>query len=200
GIALIRSVKADPGATRNAVIDLDLATVSGAAVPVRFMHRVTATRDGAPGASRTIVLNRDHGEDASADLRATEVRFTRFVYSTPMAIAGLDGDGRILRTNAPFLSLFGSVVDRDMLDRRVRLDSVMHLRDRAAFEAALASARQRQADIAPIDTVLPDDEDRHIRFYVNAVADGGSAEGAEEAAIVYAVETTEQKALEAQMA
>lgn len=200
GIALIRSVKADPGATRNAVIDLDLATVSGAAVPVRFMHRVTATRDGAPGASRTIVLNRDHGEDASADLRASEVRFTRFFNSTPMAIAGVDGDGRILRTNAPFLSLFGSVVDRDMLDRRVRLDSVMHLRDRAAFEAALASARQRQADIAPIDTVLPDDEDRHIRFYVNAVADGGSAEGAEEAAIVYAVETTEQKALEAQMA
>src|SRR5690606_34330238 len=34
---------------------------------------------------------------------------------------------------------------------------------------------------------------------VNAVADGGG-EGAEEAAIVYAVETTEQKALEAQMA
>src|SRR5690606_2979630 len=100
GIALIRSVKADPGATRNAVIDLDLATVSGAAVPVRFMHRVTATRDGAPGASRTIVLNRDHGEDASADLRASEVRFTRFFNSTPMAIAGVDGDGRILRTNA----------------------------------------------------------------------------------------------------
>jgi two-component system cell cycle sensor histidine kinase/response regulator CckA len=38
-----------------------------------------------------------------------------------------------------------------------------------------------------------------MRFYVNAVADGGG-EGAEEAAIVYAVETTEQKALEAQMA
>lgn len=38
------------------------------------------------------------------------------------------------------------------------------------------------------------------RFYVNAVADGTDGEGAEEAAIVYAVETTEQKALEGQMA
>jgi len=37
-----------------------------------------------------------------------------------------------------------------------------------------------------------------MRFYVNAVADSG--ESVEEAAIVYAVETTEQKALEAQMA
>jgi two-component system cell cycle sensor histidine kinase/response regulator CckA len=117
-----------------------------------------------------------------------------------MAIAGVDKDGRILRTNAPFLSLFSTVVDRDAVDRRVRLDTVIHERDRAAFAAALEKARQRQADIAPIDTVLPNNEERHIRFYVNAVADGTGGEGAEEAAIVYAVETTEQKAMEGQMA
>jgi two-component system cell cycle sensor histidine kinase/response regulator CckA len=87
-----------------------------------------------------------------------------------------------------------------MLDRRVKLESVIHPRDHAAFEAALGKARQHQADIAPIDTVLPDNEERHIRFYVNAVADAGAGEGVEEAAIVYAVETTKQKALEAQMA
>ncbi len=200
GMALIRSVKADPGSTRNAVIDLDLMTVSGAAVPVRFMHRVTASRDGAPGPSRTIVLNRAEGEDASADLRASEVRFTRFFNSTPMAIAGVDGEGRILRTNAPFLSLFSPSVDRDMLDRRVKLEVVIHPRNRDAFDNALAKARLGQADISPIDTVLPDNEERHVRLYVSAVADGTSGEGAEEAAIVYAVDTTEQKALEAQMA
>ncbi|WP_159591804.1 cell cycle histidine kinase CckA [Chelativorans xinjiangense] len=200
GMALIQAVKAEHGTTRNAVIDLDLATVRGEALPVRFMHRVTATREGLPGPTRTIVLNRTLGEDASADLRASEVRFTRFFNSTPMAIASVDHDGRILRTNAPFLSLFSSVVDRDAVDRRIRLDTVMHDRDREAFALALEKAKQRQADISPIDTVLPGDEDRHMRFYVNAVADPGGGEGAEEAAIVYAVETTEQKALEAQMA
>lgn len=200
GMALIRSVRADPGQTRNAVVDLDLSTTGGAVLPVRFMHRVVAGRDGAQGPSRTIVLNRNQGEDASADLRAAEVRFTRFFNSTPMAIAGIDGEGRILRTNAPFLSLFSPAVDRDMLDRRVKLETVIHPRDRAAFETALGKARQHQADIAPIDTVLPDDEERHIRFYVNAVADAAAGETVEEAAIVYAVETTEQKALEAQMA
>ncbi|HHZ09183.1 MAG TPA: PAS domain-containing protein [Rhizobiales bacterium] len=199
GMALVRSVKADPGSTRNAVIDLDLATVTGEALPVRFMHRVSASREGTPGPARTIVLNRTQGEDSSADLRASEVRFTRFFNSTPMAIAGVDAQGRILRTNAPFLSLFSSVVDRDAIDRRIRLDTVIHERDRPAFAAALERAKQRQADIAPIDTVLPDNEERHMRFYVNAVADG-AGDGAEEAAIVYAVETTEQKALELQMA
>lgn len=202
GMALIRAVKAENGTTRNAVIDLDLATVRGEALPVRFMHRVSATREGASGPTRTIVLNRTLGEDASADLRASEVRFTRFFNSTPMAIASVDQDGRILRTNAPFLSLFSSAVDRDALDRHIRLDTVMHERDRESFTAALEKAKQHQADIPPIDTVLPDDEERHMRFYVNAVADqsGVEGEGVEEAAIVYAVETTEQKALEAQMA
>jgi two-component system, cell cycle sensor histidine kinase and response regulator CckA len=200
GMALVRSVRADPGATRDTVIDLDLATVTGEALPVRFMHRVTATREGAPGPSRTIVLNRNLGEDASAELRASEIRFTRFFNSTPMAIAGVDQSGRIVRTNAPFLSLFSSVVDRDAVDRRVRLDTVVHERDRAAFSAALEKAKLRQADIAPLDTVLPGNDDRHIRFYVNAIADGTGGEGAEETAIVYAVETTEQKALEIKMA
>ncbi|MDZ5697644.1 cell cycle histidine kinase CckA [Chelativorans sp. M5D2P16] len=199
GMALVDAVKAEHGTTRNAVIDLDLATVRGEALPVRFMHRVSTTREGTRGPIRTIVLNRTLGEDASADLRASEVRFTRFFNSTPMAIASVDSEGRILRTNAPFLSLFSSVVDRDAVDRRIRLDTVMHQRDREAFAMALEKAKQRQADIAPIDTVLPDNEERHMRFYVNAVADP-VGEGAEEAAIVYAVETTEQKALEAQMA
>ncbi len=56
-----------------------------------------------------------------------------------------------------------------------------------------------QADIAPLESVLPSDEARHLRVYFNAVADGAE-EAADEAAFVYAVETTEQKALEAQMA
>ncbi|SFO77152.1 cell cycle control histidine kinase CckA [Mesorhizobium sp. NFR06] len=200
GMALVRSVKADPGTTRNAVIDLDLTTMSGQALPVRFMHRVSASREGVNGPTRTIVLNRTQGEDASAELRASEVRFTRFFNSTPMAIAGVDAKGRILRTNAPFLQLFSSVVDRDAVDRRVRFETIVHERDRPAFAAAFEKARQRQANIEPIDSVLPGNEERHIRFYVNAVADSAGGEGAEESAIVYAVDITEQKALEGQMA
>jgi len=200
GIALVNSVKADAGTTRNAVIDLDLQTVKGEAVPVRFMHRVSASREGFNGPSRTIVLNRNQGEDSSADLRAAEVRFTRFFNSTPMAIAGIDAKGRIVRTNAPFLSLFETVVDRDTVERKVRFEQVIHERDRAAFNAALERARQHQADISPIDTVLPGNEARHIRVYVNAVADSAGDDSADESAIVYAVDVTEQKALEGQMA
>ena len=67
-----------------------------------------------------------------------------------MAIAGVDHNGRILRTNAPFLSLFSSVVDRDAVDRRVRLDTVIHERDRAAFAAALAYGPAQSQDTVTI--------------------------------------------------
>ncbi|PRD41568.1 hybrid sensor histidine kinase/response regulator [Phyllobacterium phragmitis] len=199
GMALINSVKADPGSSRNTVIDLDLAKLNGQSLAVRFYHRVQAQRDGKRGTSRTIVLNRAEGQDASAALRAAEVRFTRFFNSAPMAIAAVDAKGQTLRTNARFLDMFSSAVDSDAVDRRIRLESVVHERDREAFSRALAAAFAGQAEISPVDTVLPDDEQRHIRFYVSPVSDVGS-EAAEEAAIVSAVETTEQKALEGQMA
>ena len=200
GMALLHAVKAEAGTSRDAIIDLDLASMKGEAVPVRFMHRVSAGRDGRPGATRSIVLHRGQGNHAGDEARASEIRFTRFFNSTPMAIAGIDGDGHILRTNAPFLSLFSSVVDRDSLDRKVRFDTVIAESDRARFAHALEAAKHGKADIAPIESTLPGDDNRHIRFYVNAVVDSGTGDEAEEAAIVYAVDTTEQKALEAQMA
>jgi two-component system cell cycle sensor histidine kinase/response regulator CckA len=200
GMALINAVKTEPGTSRNTVIDLDLAKSNGQSLAVRFYHRVQAQRDGRRGPTRTIVLNRAEGEDNSAALRAAEVRFTRFFNSASMAIAAVDATGKILRTNARFLGLFAPVVDRDDIDRRIPLETVVHERDREAFDRALAAAFAGKAEISPVDTVIPGNEDRHLRFYVSPVFDAGSEDGAEEAAIVSVVETTEQKALEATMA
>ncbi|WP_439272267.1 cell cycle histidine kinase CckA [Pseudochrobactrum sp. HB0163] len=199
GMSLINAVRADPGSSRNTVIDLDLTKSNGQSLAVRFYHRVQQPRDGSRGTSRTIVLNRAEGNDSSAAQRSAEVRFTRFFNSAPMAIASVDVNGRILATNARFLDIFGPDAERDTLDQQVSLESVVHPRDREAISHALASAFDGQARISPVDTVLPGNEERHIRFYVSPVSDVGG-EAAEEAAIVSAVETTEQKALEGQMA
>lgn len=199
GLALVQSVQAEPGAKKTVVLDLDLRKTNGQSLPVRLVHRVTANRDGAPGESRTIVLARDVTDDSDQSASVAAMRFTRFFNNTPMAIASVDGDGRILRTNAPFLKLFSGVVSRDDIDKGARLESIVHVTDRSRLEAALEAARDRQGDIAPIDSLLPGDEGRHFRFYVNAVIDQND-QSPEEAAIVYAVEITEQKALEKQMA
>ena len=199
GMALIDSVRAEPGAVKTAVIDLDLAKRNGQALPVRFYQRVQASKDGKTGSVRTIVLNRSDGASPPSDAAASEMRFTRFFNSAPMAIAAVDRAGRVLRTNARFLKTFAGIVDRQAVELHVKLDTLIHERDRALFSQKLDLAMAGQADIAPLESVLPSDEARHLRVYFNAVADGAE-EAADEAAFVYAVETTEQKALEGQMA
>lgn len=197
GMALIQSVQAAPGLQRTETLDLDLRRTNGQSLPARLVHSVTSMRDGAPGESRTIVLNRPKGADG--DQSASAMRFTRFFNNTPMAIASVDGDGKILRINAPFLRLFAGVVSRDQVDAGAHLEAIVHEGARPQLMQALAAAKDRQGDIAPIDCRHPGDESRYVRFYVNAVIDE-SDEAPEEVAIVYAVETTEQKALETQMA
>lgn len=197
GMALIQSVQAAPGLKRTETLDLDLRRTNGQSLPVRLVHNVSATRDGAPGESRTIVLARPKGGEG--DQSASAMRFTRFFNNTPMAIASVDGAGKILRINAPFLKLFAGVVSRDEIDSGVELERIVHENTRQQLMQALAAAKDRQGDIPPIDSRHPGDENRYVRFYVNAVIDE-SDEAPEEAAIVYAVETTEQKALETQMA
>jgi two-component system, cell cycle sensor histidine kinase and response regulator CckA len=199
GMALISSVKAEPGTSRSAVIDLDMAKANGQALPVRFYHRVQTGKDGQAGPSRTIVINRSAGEDGLSEQRAAEVRFTRFFNSAPMAIAAVDCDGNVLRTNAPFHKLFGGLFDHDAVDRHVALETVVHERDREVFRKALKNAVERQIDISPIDSVIANDESRYLRIYFNTTEDESKDEGGE-AAFVYAVETTEQKAFEAQIA
>lgn len=197
GMALIQSVQPAPGLKRTETLDLDMRRTNGQSVPARLVHSVSAARDGAPGESRTVVLMRS--KSAEGDQSASAMRFTRFFNNTPMAIASVDGDGKILRINAPFLRLFSGAVSRDDVDAGVQLDRIAHDGSREQLMDALAAAKDRQGDIPPIESRHPADENRYVRFYVNAVIDE-SDEAPEEAAIVYAVETTEQKALETQMA
>ncbi|MDA4848246.1 cell cycle histidine kinase CckA [Hoeflea poritis] len=196
GMALIESVEAAPGLDRTATLDLDMLRRDGKSMPVRLVHRVSAPRDGAPGESRTIVLLRG-GEASGPSEAAAEMRFTRFFNNTPMAIASVDGGGKIVRTNAPFLKMFSGAVSRDDLEKGTRFETVVHEADRKLFASALEAAAEGKGDIQPVDTRHAADGERFIRFYVTAVIDDGDSK---ETAIVYAVETTEQKALEAQMA
>ncbi|MBP1851001.1 cell cycle histidine kinase CckA [Rhizobium halophytocola] len=199
GMALVQSIQAEPGLTKTEALDLDMRRSNGQILPVQLVHRVRSARDGAPGESRTIVLARTKGGAQEHETSAASMRFTRFFNNTPMAIASVDGEGRVLRTNAPFLKLFSDLLSRDEIDAGALLQTVFNDGAREEFSHALAAAKDRQVDIAPIDSRHPTVEGRHFRFYVNAVIDQ-SDEAPEEAAIVYAVDVTDQKALEAQMA
>ncbi|MEM8700517.1 MAG: ATP-binding protein [Pseudomonadota bacterium] len=197
GTELIRSVKGQAGEVKSETFDLDFVTRNGRGLPVRLLHRVPFGENGQPGDSRTLVLNRSRGEgeEASEALRAAEVRFARFFNNTPISIASLNNDGRVLRTNAPFLKLFGAA---DTVEDAPKLEAYVAESGREDLSKALSAAAKGIGEISPIDIPLVEGNDpRSATFYVSAVQDG---EGDGETAIVYALETTQQRALEAQFA
>jgi two-component system cell cycle sensor histidine kinase/response regulator CckA len=198
-MALLNSVQPEPGSSKTAVIDLDLAKMNGQSLPVRLYHKVPFANDGAPGATRTLVLNRSAGEDTSEALRAAEVRFARFFNNTPFAIASVAEDGKVIETNAAFRKLFPNSTTSTQLASGFKITRLVHERDRERFDDALSSAAEGQGSIKFIDSTLPENEEVSIRYYTSAVVDG-EKDSDGEVAIIYAVDMTDQRALEAQMA
>jgi two-component system cell cycle sensor histidine kinase/response regulator CckA len=202
--ALLTALSAHPGDVRIDVHDLDLRRRDGRTLPVRLYHKVAFTADAAPCASRTLVINRTTGTGTDP-LRDAEVRFARFFHNTPMAIATVDRAGRIVRTNAVFAHLFHNVLKGEAGTQGRTIRSVVADGDRAALDGALLAAAGSRGDIAPIDAALAgedreddknkSDDKRWLRFYVTPVDDG---ERDSELAIVYAIETTEQRKLQYQ--
>jgi two-component system cell cycle sensor histidine kinase/response regulator CckA len=187
GTALLTTFAAAPGEVKTEVVDLDMKTRGGRPLPVRLFHKVAYGTDGTVGASRTLVLNRAREEDADPQ-RAAEVRFMRFFHNSPMAIAAVDQTGRIARSNAQFARMFEGVLRSEGEDRSIL--SVVVARDRPALEAMIRKAAEGQGDITSVDAALAGRDERWANFYVASVEDGDRET---EAAIVYAIETTEQR-------
>jgi len=184
------------GQIKTEVIDIDLVKRDGTNFPVRLLHRAARLAEGDLGETRTLVLDRAPGIDASEELRNAEVRFSRFFNDTPFAIAALDATGNIVRTNAPFMRTFGNE-HGEKATEGLPLTELVAPEAKSRFVAAIDAAKSNQSTIKPVDAVLAANEERSVRLYVSGIADGGSID---ERVIVYALDTTEQRVLEQQFA
>ena len=124
------------------------------------------------------------------------MRFSRFFNDTPFAIATLDHDGRIIRTNAPFSRIFGWSGNEKPLDR-VMMTELLSDASRARFVEAIAAASANKSEIEPVDAQLTREGDHSVRLYISGSEE---AEGSPERVNIYALDMTEQRKLEAQFA
>lgn len=208
GAALVdAAVKGRPGEAHTEIVDVDLEKRGGEFLPVRLLHRTPFAADGTRGDSRTLVINRSPGEDVSEELRAAEMRFARFFNNTPIAIAALSAGGDIRNANAPFLRLAKDAGS----EKGKKLSELVEPRDQAKLAEALKDTVAGKADVMPVDAAIRGDtiagdtiagerDERTLKFYFAGVSDPGKAGADDSPVIVYAMETTEQRALEAQFA
>jgi two-component system cell cycle sensor histidine kinase/response regulator CckA len=197
GASLLTSIVPMPGEVKTEVFDIDLRMRGGKTMPVRLYHKLAFGADGAPGASRTLVISRARDERLDPQ-RAAEVRFMRFFDHTPMAIATVDRSGAVVRANARFAKLAQSLNSGGAAGKSIL--SVVNDRDRGHLIAAINQAAEGQGDIAPVEAMLDGAKEtakeRWGQFFVTAVEED---ERETEAAIVYMLETTERRTLENQI-
>jgi two-component system cell cycle sensor histidine kinase/response regulator CckA len=197
GEILISALRGAPGETTIETIDCDLRVAKGDLRPVRLLHQVSFDDQGYPGASRTLVLDRSGSLSPEDGQKAAEVRFARFFNNSPFAIATITAEAKLIRMNPAFLRLLGRK-GTDLSDAAPSvLSSFVAQPDRAALSERIAAVMEGQSDMRPLDIQLASDG-RSARIYVMGLASASGADG--EAAIVYVLDITEQRALEVQFA
>ena len=194
GGAMLTMISGRPGEVTTQQFDVDLKPRQGRLLPVRILHKVAFSGDGAPGPSRSVVINRAPGEIKGDDLRAAEVRFARIFNSTPVAIAAVDAAGAVLRPNAAFARLAQAAPKTGAAKGRPSIFGLVAERDHAALKGSIEAAAQGTGEIAPLDVSLEGaGAARSARLFVSA-ADPRSDEGA--SATIFALDTTEQRTLQ----
>jgi two-component system cell cycle sensor histidine kinase/response regulator CckA len=194
GGAMLTMMSGGPGDVSTQQFDVDLKPRQGRVLPVRILHKVAFSSDGAPGPSRSLVINRAPGEIKGEDLRAAEVRFARIFNSTPVAIAAVGAEGAVLRPNAAFARLAQAALKTDAAKGWLSIFDLIAERDRSALAASIDAAAQGKGEIAPLDVSLAGaGAARSARLFVSA-ADPKTDEGA--SATIFALDTTEQSTLQ----
>lgn len=202
GAALLNSIKGEPGTTNTELIDIDFMKENGVSLPVRLLHVTPFKENGAPGPTRTVVLNRAGLSADDADTMDANAQFSRFFNSSPIAIATLNGKGTLPRVNASFVRLFK--MDKPNKDDVALIDLISE-NDHEKLHQAIKAAQAGQAEIPPVDVALHGEVDSAARLFINSVEQGdATAKGAKnadpEVAVIYAIDTTQQRALEQQFA
>ncbi|WP_342634948.1 cell cycle histidine kinase CckA [Fulvimarina endophytica] len=179
------------GEGESRTIEVDLTTRRGRVLPVRMIVQKARERDGSQGL-RTIVLNDNPGERTHSE--AAGARLNRFFNAAPMGIATLNEGFETKQSNPSFARIFGDRASQHAVAFLDLLNDESAERMRERLRAASAGA----AEIAPVDVTVKGERPRSARVYLNVFPDRESAE--DEAIILFAVDTTEQRALEDQFA
>jgi two-component system cell cycle sensor histidine kinase/response regulator CckA len=193
GEALIRAV------TRQAhlaprVVDVDFIRDDGRALPARVFTGARQSEEARPGEVVGLVIPELGSRDAAAWIEAGPVRFFQ---SAPFGMATISAEGRITDANAAFLRMFQNDPTEPLGTLAGLLARTSDEAGRTAVQAALATAMERRAIAGPVDISLGPRLELTRRLYISPIP--GTQPG-REAVILYAIDATEQKALELKFA
>jgi two-component system cell cycle sensor histidine kinase/response regulator CckA len=191
GAALVTRLT-DSANQEAATLDFDLAREDGRVMPARLLARAVPS-----GKGLTVAVLDLAGEGAAEfEDDASGARFARFFQSAPFGIAMLGSDGRIVSANSAFCRMLLDGAAGTGISAADALGRAADAETRNAVDEALKRVISGRVHTVPIEIAAGAKRDHVTRVYMSPFAAGG----AREAAILYVVDATEQKALEARFA
>ena len=193
GLADIRNALAAASTGEVVSLDIELLRQDGARLPARLVSRsqgIAGTLD------LGLVLAQPSSDRQSDSAHAAEARFTRLFHAAPVAIATIDLDGTIGSANPAFRKLFFGDAGGLNLSGSNVLEG-LGPDSKAALREALAKVRAGESLPHPIEVSYGKGVPRSGQLYLSSNA---AAAAEREAVILYALDTTERKELEAQFA
>jgi two-component system, cell cycle sensor histidine kinase and response regulator CckA len=188
GARLLGGVAAGGAAAVTESFDLDLAGKSGKPFPVHLLHRADFDAAGKPLPSRSLVIPADGSGRAGPAGDMATMKLSRFINAAPLGIAEVGSDGKLRNANAAFLAL------SDAAKRGAPLADVVAEAERPALAKALADVLATPMNLVSADALVPGEKPRTVQFTFARLAESDGA------VIVFAVDKTESKALELQLA
>ena len=188
GARLMRGITPLPGGSLTENFDLDLHDRGGKPLPVHVIHRIDFDTQGKPLPARSLVVPRGLATGVASADNVASLRLTRFMAAAPLGIAEIDAGGVLRQANAAFLQLSPQV------KRGASLKSTVAESERAALEGALAEAMAGEATLSAVDVTIAGERPRAVQFLFSRLS------ATDETAVVFAVDKTESKALEVQLA
>ncbi|MBR2534786.1 MAG: response regulator [Hyphomicrobium sp.] len=192
GSNLLGTLAAEHDAERR-MIDLDLTRADGRIAPLTlFVEPSPVHGDG--GFTVTAIQRNARGNAGGGAHQ--EIRFSQFFQSAPFGIATLDAEGRIASCNTAFMRMVldgrpaHDILATSALCRNAEPD------ERKRIDAGLAEVLTGRGNVAPIEITGGDNKQYSRRVYLSPV----SITSGDEAAALYVVDVTEQKALEQRFA
>jgi len=172
----------------NLVIDLDMIREDARSLPMHLVCR-SSFEGGEPAGLVIGCLN--------AESEAPELSLSRFFQSAPFGIATIAADGRITKANTAFARMIldgTSGAGENTLEALTRgAGSAV----RQQVETGLKDVLAGRGNVAPFEITVGQNSEYTRRVFMNPLAVDA---GAREAAVLYVLDATEQKRLEARFA
>ena len=187
GARLLSGIAPQAGGSVTENFDLDLRDGGGKPFPAHILHRIDFDSRSKPLPSRSLVVPRGMAIGAATDSLAG-LRLSRFINTAPFGVAEIDRQGVLRQANAAFLELSPDV------RRGAKLAGAVIESERGVLNAAVERAMAGEADLTTVDVTLAGANPRAVQFALTRLAAGDST------AIVFALDKTESRALEVQLA